>query len=229
MRLFQPMSQIVTRSAGTLPVPLPPIRYTRTAIVLHWLIAALIAVNVLLGLTADALPDVWIRPAIDLHKSFGLTVLGLALVRILWRLSHPAPPLPNGYRRVERVGAHVAHALLYGLILLLPISGWLHDSAFKDAAAHPLRLFWIIPWFRIAAIQGLPSAPKEALHSLLFALHVWSVYVLCVLVALHIVGALKHQFIDRHAELQRMALVVRSRRLIPGRWVKRPTKSKAGG
>jgi cytochrome b561 len=200
------MSQIVVRSAGTPAAPLPPLRYTRTAIVLHWFIAALIAVNVLLGLTADVLPDAWIRPAIDLHKSFGLTVLGLALVRILWRLSHPAPPLPNGYRRAERLGAHVVHALLYGLILLLPISGWLHDSAFKDAAAHPLRLFWIIPWFRIAAIQDLPSAPKEALHSELFTLHVWSVYVLCVLVALHIAAALKHQFIDRHAELQRMGI-----------------------
>jgi cytochrome b561 len=200
------MSQIITRSAGTPPVPFLPARYTRTAIVLHWLIAALIAINLLLGLTADALPDAWIRPAIDLHKSFGLTVLGLVLVRILWRLSHPAPPLPGEYRRLERAGAHVAHVLLYGLILLLPISGWLHDSAFKDAAAHPLRLFWIIPGFRVAAIQDLPSAPKEALHSELFALHVWSAYALGVLVALHIVGALKHQFIDRHAELQRMGL-----------------------
>jgi hypothetical protein len=89
----------------------------------------------------------------------------------------------------------------------MPISGWLHDSAFKDAAAHPLRLFWIIPWFRVAAIQDLPSAPKEALHSELFALHVWSAYALGVLVALHIIGALKHQFIDRHAELQRMGLI----------------------
>jgi cytochrome b561 len=158
------------------------------------------------GLTAELLPDVWIRPAIDLHKSFGLSVLGLVLVRILWRLSHPAPPLPSGYPRLERVGAHVAHALLYALILLLPISGWLHDSAFKDAAGHPLRLFWIIPWFRIAAIQDLPPAPKEAFHGALFAVHAWSAYALCALVALHIVGALKHQFIDRHAELRRMGL-----------------------
>jgi cytochrome b561 len=176
------MAQIVTRAAATPPAPLLAARYTQTAITLHWVIAALIGVNV------------------------GLTVLGLVLVRILWRLTHPAPPLPGGYRRLERVGAHVAHVLLYALILLLPISGWLHDSAFKDAAAHPLRLFWIIPWFRVAAIQDLPSAPKEALHSQLFALHVWSTYALCALVALHIVGALKHQFIDRHAELQRMGL-----------------------
>jgi len=200
------MSQIFTRAAGTSSASLPPARYTLTAIVLHWVIAALIVVNLLLGVMADTLPDAWLRPTIDLHKSFGLTVLGLVLVRILWRLSHPAPPLPSGYRRLERVGAHVVHVLLYGLILLLPISGWLHDSAFKDAAAHPLRVFWIIPWFRVAAIQNLPSAPKEVLHSEFFALHVWSAYALCALVVLHVVGALKHQFIDRHAELQRMGL-----------------------
>jgi cytochrome b561 len=200
------MSEIVVRSAGTSSATFLPARYTRIAIVLHWVIAALIAVNVMLGLMAEGLPDAWIRPAIDLHKSFGLTVLGLVLVRILWRLSHPAPPFPSGYRRLERVGAHVAHILLYGLILLLPISGWLHDSAFKDAAAHPLRLFWIIPWFRIATIQDLPPAAKESLHGELFALHLWSTYALGALVALHIAGALKHQFIDHHPELHRMGL-----------------------
>src|ERR1700676_5162314 len=84
---------------------------------------------------AEGPPAAWIRPAIDLHKSFGLTVLGLVLVRILWRLSHPAPPFPSGYRRLERVGAHVPHILLYGLIFLLPISGWLHDSAFKGCGS----------------------------------------------------------------------------------------------
>jgi cytochrome b561 len=200
------MSQIFTRSSGLPPVPALPARYTRTAIVLHWVIAALITVNVLLGLTADDLPEAWIRPAIDLHKSFGLTVLGLVLVRILWRLSHPPPPLPAVYSRLERVAGHVAHMLLYGLILLLPISGWLHDSAFKDAAANPLNLFWVIPWFRIGAIQNLPAAPKEVLHGQLFTLHAGAAYALYALVALHILGALKHQFIDRHAELQRMGL-----------------------
>jgi cytochrome b561 len=184
----------------------PSGRYTRTAIILHWTVAALIAANVGVGLIAPSLPEDWIRPGIDLHKSFGLTVLGLVLLRILWRLSHPPPPLPAAYRKAERLGAHIAHALLYGLILLLPVSGWLHDSAFKDAAAHPLRLFWIIPWFRIAAIEDLPAAPKEVLHSQFFALHVWTGYALYALVALHIAAALKHQFVDRHAELQRMGL-----------------------
>jgi cytochrome b561 len=179
-------------------------RYTRTAIVLHWLIAAMIAVNVVLALSAESLPENWIRPAIDLHKSIGLTVLGLVLLRILWRLSHPPPDLPARYARLERFGAHLAHLVLYGLILLLPVSGWLHDSAFKDAAAHPLRLFWVIPWFRIGAIEGLDPATREQVHGAFFAVHAWSAYALYALVALHVVGALKHQFVDRDKELQRM-------------------------
>jgi cytochrome b561 len=190
----------------TQKVTLPLGRYTGTAIVLHWVIAALIALNVALGFVAGSLPDGWIRPTIDLHKSVGLTVLGLVLLRILWRVTHPAPPLPVAYRRWERWAAHAAHLALYGLILLLPISGWLHDSAFKDASAHPLRLFWVVPWFRIGPIADMPAGPKEVLHGQLFALHVWAGYALYVLVALHIIGALKHQFWDRHAELQRMGV-----------------------
>ncbi len=183
-----------------------PGRYTRVAATLHWAIAALIAVNVILGFSAGSFPDGWVRPVIDLHKSIGLTVLGLVLVRILWRVSHHPPPLPSSYPRLERVGAHAAHLALYVLILVLPISGWLHDSAFKDAAAHPLRIFWIIPWFRIGAIASLDPATKERVHSFFFAVHVWSGYLLYAVVALHVLGALKHQFIDRHAEFARMRI-----------------------
>jgi cytochrome b561 len=145
-----------------------------------------------------------VRPVIDLHKSVGLAVLGLVLLRILWRLSHPAPPFPASYPRLERIGAHTAHVALYVLILVMPVSGWLHDSAFKDAAAHPLWIFWVIPWFRIGAIAGLDPVTKEAVHSAFFAVHAWSAYLLEALVGLHVLGALKHQFVDREPELQRM-------------------------
>ena len=139
----------------------PAGRYTRVAAALHWGVAVLIVGNVALALAAESLPDSFIRPAIDLHKSVGLTVLGLVLLRILWRIAHPPPPMPAAYGRLERLGAHAAHLALYGLILVLPVSGWLHDSAFKQAAAHPLRLFWVVPWFRIGAIQNLDPATKE--------------------------------------------------------------------
>ena len=184
-------------------MPEPVLRYTKIAAWLHWGTAILIVANVVLAWGAESLPENWVRPGIDLHKSIGLTVLGLVLLRVLWRIAHPPPPLPARYGRLERLGAHVAHYALYVLILALPITGWLHDSAFKDAAAHPLRLFWVIPWFRIGAVAQMDPAAKEAAHSQLYALHAASGYALYALLALHIAGALKHQW-DGHAELQRM-------------------------
>ena len=178
-------------------------RYTRTAMLLHWLVAALIVGNVVLVWVVDLLPDDMVRPAINTHKSIGLTVLGLALLRVLWRLSHRPPPLPRSYPMVERLGAHAAHVMLYVLILGLPLSGWFHDSAFKDAAAHPLTIFGI-PWFRIGAIEHMEPAAKEHFHAVWFQIHASLAYVLYGLLALHVAGALKHQFIDHEAEFGRM-------------------------
>lgn len=172
--------------------------------ILHWLVAVLIITNVALALTVDWFPGGMVRPIIDLHKSIGITVLGLALLRILWRLSHRPPPLPAHHPKRERLAAHTVHILLYGLILALPISGWVHDSAFKLAAAHPLRLFWLVPFPRIGPIAVLDPVTKEHVHSVWYAIHTWLAYSLYVLVALHVLGALKHQFVDRDGELRRM-------------------------
>jgi cytochrome b561 len=183
---------------------LPHARYTKTAMLLHWLIAALMAVNIALILSADYFPDDWVRPAIDAHKSIGITVLGLVLLRILWRFSHRPPAMPQSYGRLERVGAHAAHGTLYLLMILLPLSGWMHDSAWKDAATHPMQLFGLVPWPRIGWITNIEPATKEMLHDKFGALHIWAGYILYGLFALHVAGALKHQFIDREPELQRM-------------------------
>ncbi len=181
-------------------------RYTRIAVVLHWLVAVLIVVNVGLALSVDFLPDEWVRPVIDTHKSTGITVLGLVLLRILWRAGHPPPPLPAHYPRWERSSAHVAHGALYALILLLPLSGWLHDSAWKDAATHPMQLFQLVPFPRLGFIENIEPVQKEALHTLFGTVHTVFGYLLYGLLALHIGAALKHQWIDREPELQRMSL-----------------------
>ncbi len=181
-----------------------PARYTRPAMVLHWLVAGLVAVNVALGLTAELLPDDWIRPAIDLHKSIGLTVLGLALMRLLWRLTHKPPPPPAKRGQLERLAAHATHLALYGLILALPLSGWIHDSAFAYAAQHPLRLYGLLPWPRIGFIQAMAPDAKQALHARWFAIHAALVYALYALLALHLAGVLKHQLWDREPALRRM-------------------------
>ncbi len=172
---------------------------------LHWLVAVLIAVNVALVWTVDLMPEDWVRPFIDTHKSIGITVLGLALMRLLWRAAHPPPPFPRGYRPWERRAAHAAHGLLYALMLALPVSGWMHDSAWKAAPAHPMRLFWLLPWPRIGWIEDMADpAAKERLHELFFSVHASLALALYGLVALHVAGALKHQFLDRETELQRM-------------------------
>lgn len=189
------------------PAPaLPPRRYTRTAIELHWIIAALMIANVVLILTADYLPDGWVRPAVDTHKSIGITVLGLALLRILWRWSHPAPPLPIEFPRRERVASHTVHMMLYAVMLLLPLTGWMHDSAWKDAATHPMQLFGLFEWPRIGWITHLNPGLKEHLHDLFGNWHTWLGYGLYALFALHVLGALKHQWFDRHKVLPRMGV-----------------------
>ena len=179
-------------------------RYTRTAMVLHWAVAALIVANVALGFAADSLPENWIRQAVDAHKSLGLTVLGLAVLRLLWRLANPPPPMPDSYGRLERLGAHAAHIALYGIIFALPITGWIHDSAWAGAATHPFALWGVIPHVRLGFIEAMDPATKERIHDTFFAFHVWFGYALYALLALHIVGALKHQLWDREPELQRM-------------------------
>jgi cellulose synthase/poly-beta-1,6-N-acetylglucosamine synthase-like glycosyltransferase/cytochrome b561 len=191
------------RAAGN-PDRTPHGRYTRMAIALHWLIAVFIAVNVGLALSVNVLPDSAVRPVIDLHKSMGITVLGLVILRILWRASHRPPAFPAQYSPWERLSAHGVHYALYALMLALPLSGWLHDSAWRDAATHPMHLFGLFEWPRLPFIMTLPAGLKEELHTRFGELHTWLGYGLYGLFALHVGGALKHQWFDREAELQRM-------------------------
>ena len=184
-------------------------KYTRVAVLLHWTIALLMLANVALGLTVAWLPDgalsdTAIRFVIDTHKSIGITVLGLAILRVLWRLTHRPPPLPAEFSGWERAAAHAAHVALYVLIFAMPLSGWLHDSAWVAAASHPMYLYGLVQWPRIGFIMNLDAATKEQLHSQFGALHTACSYALYGVLALHIAGALKHQWIDRHSVLRRM-------------------------
>jgi cytochrome b561 len=174
------------------------------AILLHWLVAVLIVINVGLAYAPDLVPEGYERPIIDTHKSVGLTVLGLVLLRVLWRLAHPPPALPRHYAWSERLAAHAAHLGLYALIAAVPLSGYMHDSAWKAAPTHPLVLYGLVPFPRIGVIEALPAAQKEQFHSVMFDVHVWLAYVLYALFALHVLGALKHQFFDGEPELERM-------------------------
>jgi len=185
------------------------VRYTHIAMLLHWVIALLIIVNIALGLGASLLPasilsDTDVRVVVDLHKSIGITVLGLAILRVLWRLMHRPPPLPSGFPGWEKAMAHAAHIALYVLIFALPLSGWAHDSAWSAAASHPMHLFGLLPWPRIGFLMHLDPGLQEQLHTQLGTLHTACGYALYVVLALHILGALKHQWIDRRPVLGRM-------------------------
>lgn len=181
-----------------------PTRYTTVAMILHWAVAVIIILNVIIALSLDYMPDGWVRPAVDLHKSFGITVIGLVLLHLLWRYANPPPPLPYSYPVWERRLAKTAHIVLYTLILAMPLSGWLHDSAWNLAAQYPMKLYGLIPCPRIGFIANLDPVTKEKMHTLFGAAHTYLAYVLYVMVALHVGGALKHQFIDRHPQLERM-------------------------
>ena len=181
-----------------------PAKYTRTAIALHWVIALLISINLLIVWFIDYWPEEYVRLGIDTHKSIGITVLGLAIVRLLWRTTHKPPALPTSYKQWEQRASHWAHLALYGVMLLLPISGWLHDSAWKDAATHPMQLFGLIPWPRIGWIMNIEPATKEMLHDAFGLLHEVAAWLLYVLWVAHVGGAMKHQFLDGEAEVQRM-------------------------
>lgn len=207
IRIMKPTPTVVS-----LPHPALPhhaAQYTRVAMFLHWSVALLMIANAVLGLTASRLPEGtlsgdMLRLLIDTHKSIGITVLALSIVRVIWRVTHRPPPLPSVMPGWERVFAHAVHGGLYALIFLLPLSGWAHDSAWVAAASHPMYLFGIVPWPRIGVIMSLAPDLKESLHEWFGTLHTACGYALYALLGLHVLGALKHHWIDRHPVLSRM-------------------------
>ncbi len=179
-------------------------RYTRAAVTFHWLVAAGIFINIALAWIWPYLADASVRPAINLHKSIGITVLGLAIMRLLWRLTHRPPASPSGYQRWEIGLSHATHWLLYLLIFVMPLSGWIFDSAWDGAAQNPLSLFGLFDFPRIGFIEHLPPEVRDRIHERGTIVHVLASYAIYALFALHIAGALKHQLLDRKPELQRM-------------------------
>jgi cytochrome b561 len=179
-------------------------RYSKPAVVLHWLIAIGIFINLYLGLRFDDMAKDHVRAAVDLHKSIGITVLGLVVLRLLWRVAHTPPAPMASLKPWERKLSVGIHHLLYLLSVLVPLAGWLHDSAWKDAAKHPLVLFRTVPWFRIPLFGGLDPAAKDQAHELLGDVHSALSWVLMAALLLHVAAALKHQVLGREKMLQRM-------------------------
>lgn len=168
-------------------------RYGRPAIALHWLLAALIAFMAGLGwymMTIERQPQgPWY---FDLHRSIGLLVFALVLLRILWRLAHRPEPLPASLPRWQVALSSLTQGLLYVCMVVLPVTGYLGSSHSKSA----LKFFGL----------ALPlwATPDRATAHLFFEIHSITVWVLVGLVALHAAGGLKHLLVDRDRVFQRM-------------------------
>jgi cytochrome b561 len=195
-------------------------RYTAVAIVLHWAIAVAILFMLPLGFImheraehGDTSQAVF--AAYQLHKSIGLTVLALTLVRLLWRLMHRPPPLAAGMPAWERLAARVSHWGFYALTLALPLSGWLYVSAGwsiheNEPLAVPTHWFGL---FDVPHLFGLPHAPHEVraeTAETAMTAHVIFAWSIIVFAAIHIAAALKHHFLDRDATLAHMVPLVRA-------------------
>jgi cytochrome b561 len=183
-------------------------RYTRTAIVFHWVIAALVIGNIALAWTFKTWDDrPWTQYVTNTHKTIGITVLGLALMRLLWRMAHRPPPFSPAIPRWQVTAARLGHGALYFMILTMPLSGWIYDSAWEWAADVPIDFWGLFEMPRIPWIADMPNGPaKEQLDFVAGKVHVWLSYLLYFLLAAHLVGAAKHQWFDRVPTLERMSL-----------------------
>ena len=180
-----------------LPIRNTADRWGMVTIALHWLTVLAVVGLCIVGLLMEELPSGKLKLDVyALHKSFGLTVLGLTLLRLLWRLVAGAPA-PEPMPRVQVWAANVSHALLYAVLLAMPLSGWLYNSA----SGFPLK------WFGQFAVPKLAMRDRDVAE---FAVetHETLFLVLLVLVSIHAAAALLHHYFFRDRTLQRMLPLV---------------------
>src|SRR5271167_3347089 len=169
-------------------------RYTAVAQTFHWVIAALIVVQfVLANLEGDLPIGVHKLALLARHKSFGMTVLMLAVLRLLWRFRNTPPVLPGGMSPLERLAARATHVAFYFLLFAMPLSGWLMSSA-KN---------YSVSWFGRFTWPNL-IGPNEDAFNLLKTTHFYLSYALFAVAVLHVLAALKHHFWNKDDVFLRM-------------------------
>jgi len=168
-------------------------RYGSIAQALHWTIVGLLIVQFTLGTIAEDLPNGLDKLVVlARHKSFGITILALALLRLAWRLFDRPPPLPPmpGWQAAT---ARMSHISLYALLFAMPLTGWTMSSA----SNYP------VSWFSLVQLPDL-VAPDPALKETLHEVHETLSKILLALAGLHVAAALKHQFFNRDGLMFRM-------------------------
>jgi len=170
------------------------IRYTGTALTLHWLAAVLIFCGFGLGLF---MPGLEFSPEkiryYAWHKWIGITVFVLATLRLAWRAAHPAPPLPPAMPAWQVRASHTSHAALYVLMLAIPLSGWIYSSSTGVS----------VVYLGLLPLPDLVPKDRDAAKILLLV-HETLNYTLAAVVSLHVAAALKHHFVDRDGVLARI-------------------------
>ena len=172
-------------------------RYTRGAIILHWLIALLIIGNFIGAWIAEDLPRDERMVIMGYHKATGIVILLLTLVRIGWRLANRPPALVDTLKTWEAALARVTHLLFYVLMLAVPLAGLGLHSAFAKGA--PVSLFGLLDF------PALPVGSDKPTIGLFHELHEVTATAMLVLLGLHVAAALKHQFLDRDGTMRRMS------------------------
>jgi len=171
-----------------------PGRWSNGIIALHWLMLLLIAATMTMGWVAEeAAPSPAKIELFVWHKSLGITVLLFWFIRLGWRLASGAPPDLPGQPGWQVSLAKLVHRGLYLLMVLMPLSGWVINSA----ADFPLKVFWLFP---LPALVG----PSESVEEIAEVVHIGSLWLLLALIGLHVAAALWHQFQLRDATLSRM-------------------------
>ncbi|HEU0152091.1 MAG TPA: cytochrome b [Arenimonas sp.] len=164
---------------------------------IHWLTVVMVLGLVVVGFLMQEMPN---SPAkfnlYSMHKMFGLTVLGLTVLRLLWRLFAGTPAPVAGTPRWQAAAASLAHGALYLILLAMPVSGWLYHSA----SGYPPRN---LSWFGLFKLPSL-SDRDEGLRDAALAAHEWLFIALAVIVTVHALAALKHHYVDRDRTLARM-------------------------
>ena len=168
--------------------------YGMVAQAFHWIVAILVILQFPLGMYAADLPVSLARLQwLSRHKSLGLLILAIALLRLGWRAFNRPPALPAVMSRWQRAAAHVEHWLIYALLVAVPLTGWLYASAAGLPAG----------WFGLFAVPDL--VPRDRLAAADYHdWHVATLTLLGVLVALHIGAAARHAFVRRDGIVQRM-------------------------
>jgi cytochrome b561 len=177
-------------------------RYSSVAIILHWTIAAALALQIVLGWRIGDVEGVTRTAVLQLHKTIGVTILVLTVVRMIWRMTKKPPAMDSSLTPIERLASHWVHMGFYAALLALPLTGWAMVSAQRVGA---MKLLGGVHWPDFPIVTGLPGDLQDTLADLLDKSHSVLVWVMLGLIALHVAGALKHHYISKDPTVSRMA------------------------